>query len=130
MPGSTYCETEVVFNLGFRPQNVYLVEKNPATLANFTRRCVGKPVPPRENILRMLLSEAGTRLRSRGVRLDVAHLDFCENVESDKTMIAESRAFIRSGVFAERAMLAVTWQRGREHDVQRLASLGVTVQAV
>ena len=130
LPGSSRHELNVLIDLGYVPSNIYLVEKNPATLANLTRRCKNLPTPPRRNIFRMYLSEAATKIAERGIRLDVAHLDFCQNVDSEKTMIDEARQFIRSRVMADHSLLAITWQRGRENEIDRLASLGITVHAV
>lgn len=130
LPGGHRHEIDVVLSALYPPENVYLVERNAAVLANFTRRCVGKVVPPRTNIKRMLLSQAGEQLAKSGVELDVAHLDFCSNVEGDKLMIQEIKTFIKSEVMARDSMLAITWLAGREHDVARIGGNGASIKAV
>ena len=125
-PGGARHELDVVFGKGYRPENLYLVEYKPAVWANLTRRSVGKPMPPKENQLHRMLSLAGAELATRGVRLDVAHLDFCSNVEGHRLLTSELLKFLKAGVMAPESLLAVSWLRGREHNVEDIEADGYT----
>ena len=119
MPGSKRYELDVALSRGFSPEYTYLIEKNPATLANLTR--LAGVLPPKQNRYRVLVSEAVRRMEETGIRLDCLHLDFCSHCES-KEVLPEIRAVFRSDILAPNALVAITWLAAREpksHDVFR-----------
>lgn len=128
MPGATRYELDLVFAKGYKfESSVFLVEYNPAVWANLTRRSVGKSMPPKENQLHMLLSEAGIELVRRGIHLDVVHLDFCSNVEGHRLMTTELLKFLKSGVMAAESLIAISWLKGREHYLRDIEADGHTI---
>lgn len=129
LPGSERFEIETALARGFKLEQLYLVERSAAVLANLTRRSRDRPLPPKANILRMPLSQAAEILLKRKVRIDVAHLDFCSHCEAED-MIEETRAFVQSGVMADRSLLAVTILAGREHAIDTIkgGGIGFTVE--
>ena len=114
-PGSDRYELDTVLKLGFRPENIYLVEKNPAVKATFTRRASKGVLPPPENFLRMLASDAAKVLKKRGVTLDASHLDFCSHCESGE-MFSETQKFFKTGIVKNNGLVALTVLAGREQD--------------
>lgn len=122
LPGSKPIEYQVALSKGFKPENIYLVEKNLAVLANFTRRA-RETSPPRQNIFRTMLSEASRILADRNVRLDFAHLDFCANCDSNE-MLSETKLFFKSGVMKDDGLVAISWMLGREQEIDQLAHNG------
>ena len=124
LPGSKHYELDTVLSFGYRPENIFLVEKNPAVKANFTRIPRQDHCPKPENFLRMLVSEAAVKLKARGVTLNAAHLDFCSHCESKETF-SETQKFLRSGIMKENGLLAITVLATREREIDHL--LGLTV---
>ena len=127
MPGGGRYELDTVFARGYRPEAVFLVEYKAAVWANLTRRSVDKTMPPKGNQLHMMLSEAGAEIVRQGLHLDVAHLDFCSNVEGHRLLTNELLKFLKSGVMAAESLIAVSWLRGREHNLQDIESDGHTL---
>lgn len=122
LPGPTRYELDVVLAQRFATENIWLVEKRPAIQANFTRRARTSVVPPKDHILRMLVSDAASHLVERRIAIDVAHLDFCTNCTREE-MINETKSFIRA--LADDSLLAITWLRGREHQFYELQIRGL-----
>lgn len=128
MPGGARHELDVVSAKGYKfESSVFLVEYKPAVWANLTRRSVGKPMPPKDYQLHMLLSEAGSELVRKGIRIDVAHLDFCSNVEGHRLMTSELMKFLKSGAMATESLIAISWLRGREHYLRDIEADGHTL---
>lgn len=123
-PGTARHELDVMLSRGFRPENIFMVEKNPAVKAIFTRRARDRILPPPSNFYRMLLSEASEKLSQRGICLDAAHLDFCANCTSNE-MFSEIKQFYQSGICKENALVAITILTGREHDIDFIRGTGI-----
>ena len=114
LPGSTRYELDVVMGRGYLPGNIFIVERNSAALANLTRRYKNEPFPPKGNILRMELSDAVNELKTRGVILHVAHLDFCQNCQRGDIQ-KDVHHIVDSGILAEDSLLALTLLAEREN---------------
>lgn len=128
-PGSGRYEVDEIIDHHVALSNIYLVEKNPAVKAIFTRRARTGLLPPPENFLRMWLSEAVHHLHQRRVLLDVAHLDFCQNCTSDELQ-SELLAFIKSRILKDGGLLAVTVLAGREHEIDEVRGTGWSFEVV
>jgi hypothetical protein len=105
MPSSEGEEIEVALDKGFRAENLHVVDRNPAIVANLKRRY------PTINTYGVTVERAGERIRDLKVQLSVANLDLCGTFDSSATTIS---AFLKSGCMAPRSRIAVTGLRGRE----------------
>lgn len=130
-PGGTSYELEAILSQGFQPGHLFLIEKNAAVKANYSRRMAHRAIqqPPPENFYRMLLSEAAVKLKQRRIHIQAAHLDFCTNCMAGE-MFHEIRALLQSGVMSPRSHLAITLLAGREHDIDDLRGLNQSFIAV
>lgn len=121
-PGSFRYELDTVLKYGFNPGNIFLIEKSMQVLANLTRKSKGLPYPPRENILRMLLSQASHTLRERRIYLSAAHLDFCQNCAGN--LVSETQAFFNANILTTTSFVAISFYRGREGNSESLRRSG------
>jgi hypothetical protein len=113
-PEKTRKELDVVLVSGVQPEHIYAVDKSAAVIATFTRTL---SAPERAAIHRRgaMASDACSEWAKEGVRLEVAHFDFCANVEGyfDGSVRQELETIARSGII-NNARIAVTILKGRE----------------
>lgn len=108
MPSAEGDEVEVALRNNFREDRLHLADQNAAIAAHLKRRY------RRSTCHGVSVSRAAERLAKRGVRLDVANLDLCGHIDVGSPTANEIRAFITTGVMADRSLLAITTLRGRE----------------
>jgi hypothetical protein len=108
LPGREALEVPIALHLGFREENLIACEENAALIATAKWR---KEYPKVRCYATELQRTIG-RLRSDGVVLDAANLDFCSNLS--QTIFGGLDALFGSGVAAPSCVLAVTALKGRE----------------
>lgn len=115
MPEKNRKELDILLAHGVVPEDVLAVDKSAAVLATFTRQVLS---PHERAVIRRrgaLVSQACEEWAQEGIRLALAHFDFCGNLDqySYGTVRAEIEAIARSGII-DNAHIAVTFERGRE----------------
>lgn len=131
-------ETLFLLRRGYRPENIHVVNKNPAVVAHVSMRCeklgFRKPHTHGGDVSKILES-----LSTRGVALHAVHLDFCGN--ADRAIILKISECVQH--IATGTVLAVTVERAREGwfvmrdssldsdngDIERLALLGYAIMS-
>ena len=118
LPGPKPHELFTAVSHGFSLEDIILIDKSPAILANLTREFL-KRLPQRERPKMPprkagLLSERCRDLASKGARVNAACLDFNEPVETLRkgSPRVEIEEYVKSGI-QEGGLLAVAVQNGR-----------------
>lgn len=109
MPSVEADEVDVAVGNGFKPSNLFAVDKNPAIAATIRRK---HPLLGRS--LGCSAGKACFRLADESVELDALNLDFTGNVS--EAYLDEVTAVSVSGALSANAFVAVTMLRGRESD--------------
>lgn len=110
-------EVEVAIEHGFREENLFVVDKNPAIVATLKRRF------SKIHTYGVTASRACKRIFQEGVILDGANLDFTGQVCSSLTLEMES--ILTSKCWSDPSFIAVTVMRGREggHSLEVIQSV-------
>jgi hypothetical protein len=106
MPSKEGDEIEVAKCVGFREENMHVVDKNPAIVASLTRRY------PKITTYGVTVVNAVVRARRQGVRFHAVNLDLCTNLSNE--LVETVNVLGRSDVLHHGALVAVTCLRGRE----------------
>ena len=116
MPGPRRHEFDTAVKYGVHPEQLLLVESNPATKANFTRQ-FNHQERPQLQWQRGSLTQVCSALVKRGKRIQIAHLDFCKPLGflNSNSPAVEIERFIKSNILID-GFLAVTVLGGREQD--------------
>ena len=113
MPSAEGKEIEVVESMGFRRENMHVIDRNPAIVATLQRRFPGI------NTYGVEARYALSRMAKNGVRIDAANLDFCGCVGSkilhEITVCSCTGAFLPKENVGRWSAVAVTVLRGREY---------------
>lgn len=109
MPSSEGTEIDVALRNGFREYNLHVVDHNTAIVATLKRKY------PRIQTYGVSLVKAFSRMQEAGIRLDVANLDLCSNVNAH--MLEDLMDVAQTGVLGHGSLAAVTMLRGREADL-------------
>jgi hypothetical protein len=124
MPSLEGDEIEVALNAGFRERNLHVVDMEPAVVATLKRRY------PKITTYGISASRAFERMACRGVSIQCANLDFCNNLSqpfwgelSSISLCGSYRGYYKDGmfhpqghggVFGDECLVAVSMLRGRE----------------
>lgn len=107
MPSQEGVEIEVCEKVGFKRENMHVIDRNPAICAHLSRRYPGITTYGVE------ASKAFERMSRRGVEIDAANLDFC-NCVGDK-LFDELEAIRNTHAVGALSAVGVTVLRGREN---------------
>lgn len=114
LPEKTRTELDVILSQGIESDKLFAVDKSPAVIATFTRTL---SATERGNITRrgVLVSDACKGWTKQGLKFEIAHLDFCGNVEgwNEGSPRQELEEIARTGVI-DNCRIAVTVLKGRE----------------
>ena len=108
LPSSEGLEIPLLLQLGFREENIYAIDSNPAILASARWR---KQFPA-VHVYGSAVEVALDRIRREGVVLDAANLDLCGGFTTP--MIKAIGAALSVNVFQPLAVVALTMLKGRE----------------
>jgi hypothetical protein len=104
-PGPEGLEIPVALKYGFKLENLHAIEAEKIEMPWRTEF-------PAVNFYPSLASKAFRQMKSRGIVLDAANLDFCSNLSTP--LLAEARAIKNTLVLSPSGVVAITLLRGRE----------------
>ena len=110
-PASRRDELDALLGWEFRLSDLHAVEQSPQIQANFTRQLSAEEKTELAQY-RAKLSDAAVDMKSRGVILDAANLDFCYTIRKATPQIV---AFLKTQILAPDAVVAVQVFGGRDN---------------
>jgi hypothetical protein len=107
LPANHDEEIKVALKVGFKEENMYAVDDNPAMLATVKWR----KDYPKINVIGARLGRAFERLKEKGIKIDAANLDLCTNLQ---LWMFEDLSYFVENVMSEECALGITLLKGRE----------------
>lgn len=118
LPSKEGLEIPIALSCGFKEENLYAIDKNPAILASAKWR----KTYPKVNVIGLEVGRSGCKLKDNGINISAANLDLCGNLSRD--MINNIGNFIHSDCINGDGLIAINLLKGRESsEVNEMAEI-------